>query len=80
MKMRPLEAFQRYMIRRVEARQRGAQPRHLIDFAIAVCAFGALALILAAVWMRAPGLGLELGSRLVFALLLLVAVRPWVRR
>ena len=80
MAMRPLEAFQRYMIKRVEARRRGAQPRHLIDFAIAVCAFGALALILAAVWMRAPGLGLELGSRLVFALLLLVAVRPWVKR
>ena len=34
---------------------------------------------LAAVWMRAPGLGLELGSRLVFALLLLVAIRPWVK-
>jgi hypothetical protein len=30
--------------------------------------------------MRAPGLGLELGSRLVFALLLLVAVRVWVKR
>ena len=68
------------MIRRVEARQRGATPRSMVDFAIAVCAFGALALVLAAVTLRAPGLGLELGSRLAFAMLVLVAVRPWLRR
>jgi hypothetical protein len=80
MAMRPFELFQRYMIKRARARQRGMAPRALIDFAIALCGFGALALVLAAVWMRAPGLGLELGSRLVFALLVLVAVRPWVAR
>jgi hypothetical protein len=78
--MRPLEIFQRYMIRRVEARQRGASLRHMVDFAIAVSGLGAIAMVAAAVLLRAPGLGLELGSRLAFVLFLLLAARPWVRR
>jgi hypothetical protein len=52
----------------------------MIDFAIAVSALGALAMIAAAFLLDAPGLGLELGSRLAFVLFLLLAARPWVRR
>jgi hypothetical protein len=78
--MRPLDVFQRYMIRRLEARQRGASLRHMLDFAIGVCALGAMAMIGAAFALRAPELGVEMGSRLVFVLCLLLAVRLWVKR
>jgi hypothetical protein len=78
--MRPYEAFQRYMVRRLEARQRGMAPRRLIDFAIALCGLGAVALVAAAVALHAASLGLELAARLVFALLLLLAIRPWLSR
>jgi hypothetical protein len=78
--MRPLDVLQRHMQRRLEARQRGASPRRIIDFAIVVTALGAVAMVGASLALGAAGLGLELGSRLVFALLLLVAARPWIRR
>jgi hypothetical protein len=76
--MRSYDLFQRYMVRRLEARRRGMGARSLVDFAIGVCAVGAAGLIAAAVALRAPGLGVELGARLVFAVCLLLAVRPWL--
>ena len=77
--MRVYDLFQRYMLRRLEARQRGMAPRRLVEFAIMVSAAGAAGLIAAAFALRAPGIGVELGARLVFAMLILVAVRPWLR-
>ncbi|HET9160308.1 MAG TPA: hypothetical protein VFN88_06825 [Caulobacteraceae bacterium] len=77
--MRAYDLFQRYMLRRLEARQRGMAPRRMVDFAIVVSAVGAGGLIAAAFALRAPGLGVELGARLVFAMLVLVAVRPWLK-
>lgn len=76
--MRPVEAAKRYLIRRAEARARPASARQLLDFAIGVTALGAAGMIAAALLLRAPALGLELGSRLVFALCLLLAARPWL--
>ena len=77
--MRPLDVFQRYMIRRLEARQRGTSARSMLDFAIAASALGSIAMIGASLALGAAGLGLELGSRLVFVLFLLLAARPWVK-
>lgn len=77
--MSAFDRLQRFLVRQVEARQRAASPRRLLDFAIAVSLFGAAAMLLAAFALRAPELGLELGARLIFGLLLMVAIRPWLR-
>ena len=75
--MRPTQMLQRFIERRAQARERSASLRGILDFAIAVTALGAAAMIAAAFALRSPTLGLELGSRLAFALFLLLAVRPW---
>jgi len=75
--IRPMDVLQRFVERRAEARERGASVRGILDFAIAVTGLGAAAMVAAAVALRSPTLGLELGSRLAFALFLLLAVRPW---
>ena len=77
---RPMEMLQRFVVRRAEARERGASLRGVVDFAIAVTGLGAAAMVAASLALHAPTLGLELGSRLVFALFLLLAVRPWTAR
>lgn len=76
--MRAVEAAKRYLIKRAEARARPPSALRLIDFAIVVTALGAAGMIAAALLLRAPALGLELGARLVFALCLLLAARPWL--
>jgi hypothetical protein len=75
--VRPTEMLQRFVQRRAEARSRGASARGLLDFAIAVTGLGALAMIGSAIALGSTSLGLEMGSRLAFALCLLLAVRPW---
>jgi hypothetical protein len=75
--IRPMDMLQRFVVRRAEARERGASIRGILDFAIAVTGLGAAAMLAASIALRSPTLGLELGSRLAFALCLLLAVRPW---
>jgi hypothetical protein len=75
--MRPLEILNRFIVRRAQARERGATVRGIVDFAIAVTGLGAAAMLASSIALRSPTLGLELGSRLAFALCLLLAARPW---
>jgi hypothetical protein len=77
MNLLPMQILQRFVERRAQARQRGASLRGIVDFAIAVTGLGAAAMVGAAIVLGSTTLGLEMGSRLAFALCLLLAVRPW---
>jgi hypothetical protein len=78
--IRPTQMLRRFIERRAQARERGASARGLLDFAIAVTGLGAVAMVGASIALGSPTLGLELGSRLTFALCLLLAGRPWIAR
>ena len=69
--------LQRFIAARAAARERGASARGLLDFAIVVTGLGAAAMVGASIVLGSTTLGVELGSRLVFVLCLLLAARPW---
>jgi hypothetical protein len=75
--VRPIEMLQRFVLKRAQAREHGATVRGLLDFAILITGLGAAGMVGASIALGSATLGLELGSRLAFALCLLLAVRPW---